>query len=1603
MDGWRKLLEAATVALDLPDDRGCGTGFVLASGTVVTCAHVVQEATRVRGRIAATGRELALTITDDDRHRAPNGLDLAFLRYEPEDAEGSAPSPVLASPRTGPGDRLSVYGHPRGGFRAGQWAALEYLGDSRVSFDEPMAMPRGYGTPVGEGFSGSPVVSHRTGAVCGMLVRSDKAGSTHMIPLSEIVARHPLPEAPTAWLDTLTDEQLRAGAFHHPGPLLRDYLSAARDAADEHPYAALLTDVRDIPLSSVYVRQEASNVSGDADADLDRRPQAKHSEAESVLGHDRHVLFTGGAGSGKSSLLRRVTFTAADHWLTAPAHAPRYVPVRITAEQLLKLPFPEALAGAVGRDLPGLRRTPAPEFFETAPMPGVDWLVCVDGLDEVLDPEGRAKVIQMIQRWSGEPHLRFVVATRSLVTKDMERLRELKRYTLLGLKDQQIQEVARAWFEALGVEESERRAEELVAELRRGRLGEVARIPLYITMICVVAAVTELPRNPAELYTRFVRILREKGAQRLARNEGGVHGITESLLDRVHDVLRPVAERRQGGDARPLLDLAAELLDGSAPGTAQSKAQVARALMFTGLVVQIGGDLRFPHQTIQEYLAGGAIADRLTPKDPEALRIVRQAIAAEQPNVVLFIAARWHERGMPLEEFLRTVVDGGGWRDLLLCATVLSDGLAINEGMARKFTRAVLKLHGRSVSVGDLKPAEVLARLYAVLDPAGVAAVVRDPAVPHEARLKALEHSVRRDGRLAAPLAAELADEPDFPAKLRVAAAGLLATAGEPAAAVSRLAGAARDPAQLPEVRLAAAAALLVAARDAGTAVLREILATADFLEWEIEPVVQEICEASDPAVRAALAEALTENPVLRDGDPQLLRYLTCRLLHADRPELVRDFCLDPTAPLHLRDLATWDLPDDDEEDRAGSVTDILHTEVLREPGLPETVVRVALRRSFDEVLVERVARDTRLGDEARLEAAARLADLGGYDLAAECAEEVLSGGPGPWEGIRAAEILREAGRQDRSREILVGVLKNAAWENALRVQCVPPLIDLGTQDIAVDDLRGMAEDPLTAADQRWTAVEHLRAVAPTERSASSASLAALAADAALPGSVRHGVARHLLNSGDRDTAAGLLRRIAEDRLAGTGDRIAALTTLAGVDLRAASDTLHLMLDETGLRTEQLYRLLDLADALAPDTVLQERLRLLLEDPGTPAASVLEIEQAEERYRTDLEPLLRTRVLHIANGTFADLDVRARAAARSFGWLPYPEWKALVAGLGTDPMTAFGRYTEHTVLFSWGLHSGVGDRQIDYRGSEGVSTPTGALHGVDPLTAVTAWLRLLEERRTEAVTDLRGLGRLPVHGPYAERRDALLLAWAADPDAPAEERVLAARARFYSDHASWHALAQVPGTPPELRVAVCEQLPTSGAYNRVPIARALAADPGTLVAARVQAAALLAEDLGEEGRNVLRELSGPHTTDPEAHLAAAAAWEKLDVGREAVAACLRVLDDGARGGGTVAARHRLAAAERLTRWHSSRARAVRALTELLGDGAAPVPVRIDAARQLIGAARTAEAHLGLLRLAAEPGPDVDERARVVELLPADLRRYAEGGGRGESGGSAAVQ
>ncbi|MEV0615085.1 trypsin-like peptidase domain-containing protein [Nonomuraea sp. NPDC050404] len=622
LGGWEALLRAATVALETSAPGGpmLGTGFFVADGIVATCAHVAASRAdalpaTVSARLVAEGRDLLLRLDPGLWFRDPDtGLDLALLTVV--DEGGSSPASVLLSDRAEIGDELWTYGHPDGAFRAGQPATFVYEGASRRSQTDDFPLPRLRGTPVGGGFSGSAVVNRRTGAVCGMLVTSDQAGSAHLISASAIVDRCPRIAADRRWLDTLDDDQLRRGGWRHPGPRLRAYLRAAVRAAESHPYPGVLPGVQPPSLSAVYVRQQVG------------QKEQEPCPAETVFAGEADAMVVGGPGSGKSSLLRTGVITLAAGW--ARGEQVPVVPVRVLAADLVaSRPIPEAVAASVGAELGGLgvmESWPA-DFFRAPPLPGVRWLLMVDGLDEIVDPGRRRAVLDKLVGLRHDPAApyRLLIATRPL-PELTDRKDDPARYDLLGLDTRQLQELALAWFGRRGLPEPAESAARLLDVLHRTNTIEVAANPLMATMLCQLFAQDSsgpLPGGRFAVYEAFVGLLRERME---SDTTGGVYQQIRASVHRYGERVEEAVARLPGQtvrlmdrlalvkatmeDDRPVLDLLAGWTADLRPEPVTPehwRSLLRETLRRSGLMFERAGDFAFIHQSIGEYFAVRAV------------------------------------------------------------------------------------------------------------------------------------------------------------------------------------------------------------------------------------------------------------------------------------------------------------------------------------------------------------------------------------------------------------------------------------------------------------------------------------------------------------------------------------------------------------------------------------------------------------------------------------------------------------------------------------------------------------------------------------------------------------------------------------------------------------------------------------------------------------------------------------------------------------------------------------------------------------------------------------------------------------------------------------
>ncbi|WP_189746113.1 NACHT domain-containing protein [Streptomyces nojiriensis] len=414
-----------------------------------------------------------------------------------------------------------------------------------------------------------------------------------------------------------------------------DYLTAARDAAREHPYAGVLPGIAP-PLAAVYLNQRVHP--------WERASGAGSLPADDLLAGGRTCVVLAGPGGGKSSLLRTWLHRGTEPWLEGRGGV--QVPVLVPAAALVDAPLADAVAAAVNRDLDGLVERLPPAFFATEPQRGAGWLVLVDGLDEVTDGAARRKVLRRLADTSRGTHTglyRFIVATRPLPGPELDLLgADVPRYELQPFGRDDLPLVAASWFRCLEVPDPEDTTRRFLRALDRTRLAALAHVPLMTAMLCQLhAAAPEqpLPAGRGQVYRDFIELL-----HRHQRRAGSPHTLplaaAEDALDRLPGLIAHLAAERLAGSTTPALDFLCSGLEALRPPRVPEhdwRAFLETAARRSGLLVPRGGDLVFLHQTLLEHLAARHLV-----RDPkEGARAIRRA----------FHRRRRHAPGIPLSPY----------------------------------------------------------------------------------------------------------------------------------------------------------------------------------------------------------------------------------------------------------------------------------------------------------------------------------------------------------------------------------------------------------------------------------------------------------------------------------------------------------------------------------------------------------------------------------------------------------------------------------------------------------------------------------------------------------------------------------------------------------------------------------------------------------------------------------------------------------------------------------------------------------------------------------------------------------------------------------------
>ncbi|WP_310726903.1 HEAT repeat domain-containing protein [Streptomyces sp. N2A] len=1035
----------SVVALEVPSPDGeplaVGTGFFVAPGVVATCAHVVAASAaelprRIVGRIASRSLVLQLQARPERYFLTPgDGLDLAFLQVTDADRRES-PAALPLSDRLAVGDALWTHGHPSGMFRAGQSATFTYEGTSARAFERPNSLHRLRGTVVTAGFSGSPVLNRRTGCVAGMLTTADRTGSSHMVGARELTARLDPGWCDSrwstdcrTWLGTLSDAQIEAGGWPFLGPRLREFLDISARAAREHPYPGVVPGTVPPPLSTVYVHQHATAYRGLAPVPDDEA----RIPADGLLDHPDDVIVFGGPGFGKSSLLRSWITTVARRW--TEEHFYHSVPVLVRAADLVgDRPFASLLHDAVSRELSGagLVKPIREDLFAAPPAPGVRWLLLVDGLDEVMSPEGRQRVLgklASIREQDAYAHqFRFVLATRpTLDVRDIPKPR-FRSCSLLPFDLQQLPGFARAWFTALGLPEPEARTTAFLEHVRIPSVRHLATVPLMATMLCQLHADSDqepLPRGRWALYTRFMDLLRAKQYGERANVLEQAHAVldrhgaegaraAEGLGALTDHLLRELALAKYRGDITPERQLIERWTGHLRPASLRRErwsALCEEVLLRGGLVVRRGGSLEFVHQTLLEHLAAQA-----TVGDAERNRTAYRSIvggwprrrrvaplAAVESPYVDFLVSSWSGR----PGFARLLAH---WARELhgaqYVARLSSEGAALPRRVLRAATRELFAVvrDERRDPFDRLRAARALVDLG---DARGTAEISSFAALPtHDlgSRLHAAEMLADLGAADAHELPVSVAGDQETDAGRRIRAAEILGRLGDERGARA-LADLARSSETWWVDRLRAAESLDRTAPDSAGAILLGI-ATGPTL----------------PHIRSAAVETLS-----RLHPHFAFRYLREAAGDRERPVSSRSRALEALEWLGGKDSVEClaRIAQDPSEDRLLRLSAADGLSRLRDPRVVDTLAHLLTGPSDEPALILRAA-----------EALARHGDPRAADaLAAIAAAERLTG----QERLQAGQALLSLS-DPRGQDVLYALAGDPAAGTGLRLQAAEAL-----------------------------------------------------------------------------------------------------------------------------------------------------------------------------------------------------------------------------------------------------------------------------------------------------------------------------------------------------------------------------------------------------------------------------------------------------------------------------------------------------------------------------------------------------------------------------------
>lgn len=851
----QRLLPRYTARVDI-GGIASGTGFFVAPGLVLTCAHVVEENTGIPTTWPVTifwdGQSYSVQIEEFLPNPYP---DLALLHT----SDLSEHPCVYLDCDVQLDDKLFSYGYVKA-FNKGASADFYYEGEANEGHTEGTDFLQLKDAQARPGLSGAPLLNRRTGTVCGIVKRTrdeDFPVGGYAVPADTILSRF-------SQLRLLQSEFHRrdrrwdivAIAARGLTEAFKDYFGALKGFSEELPYTVLPSGPTP-DLSRIYIEQlveeyrapeatasdepreaapeelaEEYRVPGTAASEerMEAGPSKRRVETpENALERHAHLLFEGGPGTGKSSLVSYLTLERVKAWERNKDAS--LVPVPVPARELATMEgaWSSRLRQQVNNQLDTWLQKDLPSnFFEQPPAPGASWLVMIDGLDEVVGQEQRNDLINLIKHHAKEGSeysttvYRFLVTTRPLSEVGSFEQDGFARRVMVPFEAGQLETFARYWF-ARERGDDPQDAQRFLQQVKQSRIADLAQVPLLLTMAAVLYEQNRgepLPTSRTALYDNFVAtLLYDEEAERETaesfrrewKKYWGKKGEdwADTLVSQRQVLLEHLALWQQQGGSDPLVDEAMRYAyeQGWLERPRNEKwlrEQMKTLLRRTSLLTQRGDEQTFIHDTFREYLAASALAFTSEPNDEESWSYVSSWAEQSHREVVLFLLGIWSEKGKNVSGLVQRIRESSKNEGLLFVGTALSEGTKVDAEIEESIVQSLL-VNAKKASDSDYwvpfywnfsDPLDVLSALQS-REPVttGLLKLAQDPEVDVWTRTRVAEALVEigRAEELAPALLSIVRDPEMYYSHYRSELVGVLVEIGRAEETTSALSALIRD------------------------------------------------------------------------------------------------------------------------------------------------------------------------------------------------------------------------------------------------------------------------------------------------------------------------------------------------------------------------------------------------------------------------------------------------------------------------------------------------------------------------------------------------------------------------------------------------------------------------------------------------------------------------------------------------------------------------------------------------------------------------------------------------------------------------------------------